>query len=70
MLQAMINNLYIIGNCIGTTEDLRLAISKYNPNNAPIQIDKIMDVYHGAEFLDSTYNTRSRFGKVVMTYKD
>ncbi|WP_416468628.1 alcohol dehydrogenase catalytic domain-containing protein [Streptococcus thermophilus] len=70
MLQAMINNLYIIGNCIGTTEDLRLAISKYNPNNAPIQIDKIMDVYHGAEFLDSTYNMQSRFGKVVMTYKD
>lgn len=70
MLQAMINNLYIIGNCIGTTEDLRLAISKYNPNNNPIQIAKIVDVYHGAEFLDSTYNMQSRFGKVVMTYKD
>ncbi|HEM3618883.1 TPA: zinc-binding alcohol dehydrogenase family protein [Streptococcus suis] len=70
MIQAMINNLYIIGNCIGTTEDLRLAISNYDSNKPPIHIDKIVDVYHGAEFLDSTYNIRSRFGKVVMTYKD
>lgn len=70
MLQAMINNLYIIGNCIGTTEDLRVAISKFNPDIAPIHIDKIVDVYHGAEFLDTTYNVQSRFGKVVMTYKD
>lgn len=69
MLQAMINNLYIIGNCIGTTEDLREAIRNYDSSNPPIQIDKILSVDQGAEFLDSTYNTRSRFGKVVMNYK-
>ena len=68
MVEAMIHNLYIIGNCIGTTEDLKSAIEDYEFNLPPIPIYQQLRVENGAQFLDSTYNSQKRFGKVVMMY--
>ena len=69
MINAMINNLYIIGNCIGTTDDLKRAITNYDKRTPPIKIDEIIDITKGAELLGKTYNSNNRFGKVIMKYE-
>ncbi|EJC3746368.1 zinc-binding alcohol dehydrogenase family protein [Enterococcus faecium] len=68
MLTTMINNLSIIGNCIGTIQDLYDQIQTYNAKQPLIAIDKILDVTQGSEFLNLTYNDNNRFGKVIMKY--
>lgn len=68
MLTTMINNLSIIGNCIGTTQDLYDQIQSYDAKHPLIAIEKILDVTQGSEFLDLTYNDKNRFGKVIMKY--
>ncbi|MGT2947738.1 alcohol dehydrogenase catalytic domain-containing protein [Streptococcus devriesei] len=70
MLTVMIFNLHIIGNCIGTTEDLQGAINSFIPENPPIVIEKNLEITRGSEFLDATYNHSNRFGKIVMHYAD
>ncbi len=70
MLTVMIFNLHIIGNCIGTTEDLQGAINSFTPENPPIIVEKKLTIHEGAEFLETTYNQGSRFGKIVMRYED
>lgn len=69
LIQIMINNLYIIGNCIGTTEHLKQAIDNFDNGRLPIMINSSMDVYQGLEFLNQTYNSKNRFGKTIMVYK-
>lgn len=67
MIRVMTNNISVIGNCIGTKEDLEHSIDmlKFDPN--PIPIHKILKSSQGIEFLDLTYNLK-RLGKVVLTY--
>ena len=66
MLTVMIFNLHIIGNCIGTTNDLKRAIEAFTPETSPIIIEKKLTINNSAEFLDTTYNQNNRFGKIVM----
>ena len=40
MLKVMLNNLSLIGNCIGTWEDLEKGISDYNENEFIVPIDE------------------------------
>lgn len=68
MIEAMINNISIMGNCIGTTDDLKNAIINYSSCKKPF---KIYDCLHSNEvdkFINETYNDRKRFGKVIMKY--
>lgn len=66
MLTTMINNLSIIRNCIGTTQDLYDQVQSYDAKYPLIAIEKTLDFTQGSEFLDLTYNEKNRFGKVIM----
>ncbi|WKB34674.1 hypothetical protein QS257_11895 [Terrilactibacillus sp. S3-3] len=69
MLTVMINNLSIMGNCIGTSKDLRDEVATYNSEKKLVPIDSIFSSLEGSQFLDRTYNSSSyRFGKVVLSY--
>ncbi len=67
---AMINNLSIIGNCIGLTSDLTQAVEDYAQGNLPITIDSVYKGREVASFFDRTYNSPDRFGKVVYCYEN
>lgn len=70
MMTTMINNLSIIGNCIGTTEDLKNSVQHLDVKNPPFVVDAKYTAYEADNFLNKTYNTRGRFGKVIMSYLD
>lgn len=66
LLKTMINNISLIGNCIGTTEDLRRAVT--NTNNKDVAIDSVYNLNKSDKFLDRTYNKFDRFGKDILLY--
>ena len=68
MLKVMLNNLSLIGNCIGTWEDLEKGISDYNENEFIVPSDRSYSIEDGSAFVDRTYNTRGRLGKAIMLY--
>lgn len=68
LLKAMFRNLHIIGNCIGTTSDLQKAIDDYSANSLPVVVDSTFTGNKAGAFLDRTYNSGDRFGKVVYQY--
>lgn len=68
LLKAMFRNLQIIGNCIGTTSDLQKAIDDYSANSLPVVVDSKFSGKQAGAFLDRTYNSGDRFGKVVYQY--
>ena len=70
MLKVMLNNLSLIGNCIGTWEDLENAISDYDENQFIVPIDRSYSIEEGSEFVNHTYNTRGRLGKAIMLYEE
>ena len=65
---ALLNNIQIIGNCIGYTEDLKAAIKDYQLGRLDVAIDSIFDASKIKDFFDKTYNNKHRFGKVVCQY--
>lgn len=68
MSQAMLKNVHIIGNCLGTTDDLSCAIKDHAAGRLPVVIDSVFRGDQVSAFLDRTYNDPSRFGKVVFQY--
>nr|WP_238410014.1 zinc-binding alcohol dehydrogenase family protein [Staphylococcus pseudintermedius] len=68
ILKVMINNMSIIGNCIGTSEDLEKALANYNPSRFIVPIDGCYSVEEGDKFVARTYNNRGRLGKAVLAY--
>jgi hypothetical protein len=66
----MMNNVSIIGNCPGTTDDLRAALADYEQNATRPIIDTVFEGGCGNAFLDRTFNASDRFGKVVYRYVD
>jgi NADPH:quinone reductase-like Zn-dependent oxidoreductase len=70
LLHAMMNNISIIGNCPGTTDDLRAALTDYERGG--LRADHRHGVRRrcGNAFLDRTFNASDRFGKVVYRYVD
>jgi NADPH:quinone reductase-like Zn-dependent oxidoreductase len=67
---AMINNLSIIGNCIGLTSDLAEAVEDYAQGNLPVVVDSVYKDRDIAPFFDRMYNSPDRFGKVVYSYEN
>lgn len=70
MAAVVVNNLRIIGNCLGQTEDLRRAIEDYAAGDLDVTIDSVFHGRQVGEFLNRTYNATDRFGKVVYRYAD
>ena len=66
LLKTMINNISLIGNCIGTTEDLKRAVTNYR--NKDVAIDGVYSLNESDKFLDRTYNKFDRFGKDILLY--
>lgn len=66
MLNIMINNISLIGNCIGTKEDLADAIADFVVKKQRLPVDSVFECWKGGDFLDRTYNQRGRLGKAVL----
>lgn len=64
----MLNNLQLMGNCLGKTEDLQNAIQDYNSGNFNVLVDSVFTGNQVADFFERTYNAKDRLGKVVYRY--
>jgi NADPH:quinone reductase-like Zn-dependent oxidoreductase len=66
---AVVKNVHLIGNCLGTTADLRTALADYAAGAYDVRLDS---VFRGEEsvapFLDRTFNDPGRLGKTVFVY--
>ncbi|WP_158306000.1 quinone oxidoreductase family protein [Azospirillum sp. B510] len=68
MMTVMMRNLSIIGNCIGSTDDLERALADHAAGRLPVRIDRVLSGTDTAAFLERTYLARDRLGKVVFRY--
>ncbi len=68
MLPAMMYNLELLGNCLGTTDDLRRGVDDCAQGALSVPIDSVHDGDSVAEFLERTYIADDRTGKVVYHY--
>jgi len=65
----MVNNIYLIGNCVGTTKDLQQAIQDCATGRFPVVVDSVFTGNQIKEFFERTYNAKERFGKVIYRYE-
>ena len=65
---AMINNVQLIGNCVGQTSDLQHGIQNYAEGKFQVIVDSVFSDKNIKEFLERTYSDRHRFGKVIFRY--
>ncbi|MEH1830133.1 MAG: zinc-binding alcohol dehydrogenase family protein [Nostoc sp.] len=65
----MLNNLHIMGNCLGQSDDLKAAIQDYVSGKFKPIIDTVFSGDQIGVFLNRTYNASDRFGKVVYSYQ-
>lgn len=69
MAYAMTKNLTLVGNCLGLTADLERALADHAAGALPVTVDSVFERdADAAAFLDRTFNSRERFGKVVFRY--
>src|SRR4028118_2020970 len=59
------NNLSFQANCAGRTDDLALAISDYTSRDFDVVVDSVFEGTNIQPFLERTYVSSARFGKVV-----
>ena len=65
----MVNNIYLIGNCLGTTKDLQQAIQDCATGRFPVVVDSVFTGNQIKDFFERTYNAKDRFGKVIYRYE-
>ncbi len=70
MAQAMVKNITLIGNCLGTPDDLTRALADYETGSFCPVIDSVFGLGQVQEFLDRTYNAPERFGKVALLFQE
>lgn len=68
MVAAMMQNLELIGNCLGTRDDLGRALDDHLAGSLDVTIDSVFGDGDVAGFLDRTFSDPERFGKVVYRY--
>ena len=61
-------NISLVGNCLGTTQDLEDAIADYASGKLRVFIDSVHNENSVSEFLERSFNSKERFGKVVFSY--
>lgn len=67
--RALVRNMTIVMNCLGTTADLQCALDDHARGLLSPVIDSSFTEHDGvAPFLDRTFNNADRFGKVVFRY--
>lgn len=62
---AIVKNLEIYGNCLGSPEDLQRAIASCRHRTDPVIVDSVFHEGQEVDFLRRTFFDRDRFGKVV-----
>jgi len=65
----VVNNIYLIGNCLGTTKDLQQAIQDCAIGHFPVVVDSVFTGNQVKDFFQRTYNAKERFGKVIYRYE-
>jgi len=68
LIYAIANNLQILFNCLGDTNDLRNAIDDYAAGDLNVVIDSVHTGNEVGAFLTRAYMAPDRFGKVVYQY--
>lgn len=68
--QIIQNNLTLIGNCLGTTNDLVKAIKLHEEGKLDVIIDSVYKGNDVSSFFEKTFCSTERFGKVVYKYSD
>ncbi|WP_106831614.1 quinone oxidoreductase family protein [Parabacteroides pacaensis] len=70
MEHCMINNISLIGNCLGTTADLQTALNDFETKKFDILIDSVYNENDILMFLQKSFGIKERLGKVVYKYLD
>lgn len=65
----MLKNISIIGNCLGEKSDLENALIDHGKGKFDIPIDSVYSGDQINEFLNRTFHSRERMGKVVYQYE-
>ena len=65
---ALLNNLTLIGNCLGNSADLRQALSDFDRGLVSVPIDSVFRGQDCGPFLNRSFEDPHRFGKVVFDY--
>ena len=66
----LMNNISLIGNCLGSKEDLEKALVDFDNNKLDVIIDSVFSGDDVIPFLEKTFSIVPRFGKVVYKYDD
>lgn len=69
LVKIMLKNISLIGNCLGTTEDLKNAIQHVTKHQDDILIDSVFQNENLNGFIQKSFNDINRFGKVVYSYE-
>jgi len=68
LTRAIMNNIAIIGNNLGVTDDLAAALDDYTGGRLDVVLDSVHTGPATGAFFDRLFNARERFGKVVYAY--
>lgn len=68
LMQLITKNLLIMGNCLGTTQDLEAALNDYAAGTLRVVVDSVFQGDQVGPFFERTYNSKDKFGKVVYRY--
>lgn len=64
----MLNNISVIGNCLGKDIDMENALKDFSEGKLNVQIDSVFYTHQIPDFFAKSYSAVSRFGKVIMKY--
>jgi NADPH:quinone reductase-like Zn-dependent oxidoreductase len=65
----LMNNIEIIFNCLGKTRHLKEALKDLDNEDYKIIVDSIYHVGQEKEFLERSFESNKRFGKVIFQYE-
>ncbi len=68
MRHAIVKNLSILGNCLGSADDLADALAAHAEGRLSVVVDSVHGGNDASAFLARTFVDRQRFGKVVFSY--
>lgn len=68
LAMSIVKNVSILGNCLGSKEDLETAIQLQNEKETRIIIDQEYQLEKGIDFIKRSFFDSSRFGKCVLTF--
>lgn len=70
LVAVTLNNISFIGNCVGLREDICNALQDYEKGTYNVIVDSVYTDSSLVEFLDRSFLSKDRFGKVIYKYDD